>query len=297
MLNGHDLNKGYYHICTDGNAIPWMFQDDEDFIAGINRIALCILKNYVEIIAFILMDNHVHFVLYGTALQCKKFINSYKMLTGKWIHNKYGLKDYLRLLPTEMISISDEETLLNTLAYIDRNSIVAGYRYMPSEYPWGSARYMFRDKEHEYQHESDFKPLAQLPLSKQRSLLKTRAKVPGEWYVDSRGMISPSLFMDFSRIEHIFRTPTRYSYFLAKKLEGQVEMQLSKSRKVFIPDKELRQIVRKIAHDTYRTEDVRTLDVNSRLAIARRLRYDYASTLKQISRMVCLTDDLLKGFV
>lgn len=297
MHNGHYLNKGYYHICTDGNAIPWMFQDDEDFIAGINRIALCILKNYVEIIAFILMDNHVHFVLYGTALQCKKFINSYKMLTGKWIHNKYGLKDYLRLLPTEMISISDEETLLNTLAYIDRNSIVAGYRYMPSEYPWGSARYMFRDKEHEYQQESDFKPLAQLPLSKQRSLLKTRAKVPGEWYVDSRGMISPSSFMDFSRIENIFRTSTRYSYFLAKKLEGQVEMQLSKSRKVFIPDKELRQIVRKIAHDTYRTEDVRSLDVKSRLAIAKRLRYDYASTLKQISRMVCLTDDLLKGFV
>ena len=74
-------------------------------------------------------------------------------------------------------------------------------------------------------------------------------------------------------------------------------MQLAKSRKVFIPDKELRQIVRKIAHDTFRTEDVRTLDVKSRLAIAKRLRYDYASTLKQISRMVCLDDDLLKGFV
>lgn len=295
MATKYEMNKGYYHICTDGNAISWMFQDDEDFIAGINRIALCILKNYVEVIAFILMDNHVHFVLYGTALQCKKFINSYKMLTGKWIHNKYGLKDYLRLLPTEMICISDEETLLNTLAYIDRNSIVAGYRYMPSQYPWGSARYMFRDKEHEYQQES--KPLAQFPSSKQRSLLKTRTKVPGEWQVDSRGMISPHSFMDFSRIENIFRTSTRYSYFLAKKLEGHVEMQLAKSRKVFIPDKELRQIVRKIAHDTYRTEDVRTLDVKSRLAIAKRLRYDYASTLKQISRMVCLDDDLLKGFV
>jgi len=295
MATKYEMNEGYYHICTDGNAISWMFQDDEDFIAGINRIALCILKNYVEVIAFILMDNHVHFVLYGTALQCKKFINSYKMLTGKWIHNKYGLKDYLRLLPTEMISISDEEALLNTLAYIDRNSIVAGYRYMPSEYPWGSARYMFRDKEHEYQQES--KPLAQFPLCKQRTLLKTRTKVPGEWQVDSRGMISPRSFMDFSRIENIFRTSTRYSYFLAKKLEGHVEMQLAKSRKVFIPDKELRQIVRKIAHDTYRTEDVRTLDVKSRLAIAKRLRYDYASTLKQISRMVCLDDDLLKGFV
>ena len=115
MATKYEMNQGYYHVCTDGNAISWMYQDDEDFIAGINRIPLCILKNYVEVIAFILMDNHVHFVLYGTALQCKKFINSYKMLTGKWIRNKYGLKDYLRLLPTEMISISDEETLLNTL--------------------------------------------------------------------------------------------------------------------------------------------------------------------------------------
>ena len=29
---------GYFHICTDGNAVPWIFQDDEDFIAGVNRI-------------------------------------------------------------------------------------------------------------------------------------------------------------------------------------------------------------------------------------------------------------------
>ena len=133
-------------MCTDGNAIPWMFQDEEDFIAGVNRVGLCVLKTCIEVVAFILMDNHVHFVLYGSAVKCKAFINMYKRLTGRWISNKYGLSDYLRLLPTEMIRIKDEESLMNTIAYIDRNSIVAGYRFMPCEYPWGTARYMFRDE-------------------------------------------------------------------------------------------------------------------------------------------------------
>jgi hypothetical protein len=140
-----DDRVGYYHVCTDGKAIAWMFQDDEDFIAGVNRVGLCVLKACVKVVAFILMDNHVHFVLYGSAVQCKEFANMYKRLTGRWISNKYGLGDYLRLLPTEMIRITDEESLLNTLAYIDRNSIVAGYKFMPCEYPWGTVVIVYHD--------------------------------------------------------------------------------------------------------------------------------------------------------
>ena len=36
MIMKHNLEKGYFHICTDGNSIPWMFQDDEDFIKGMD---------------------------------------------------------------------------------------------------------------------------------------------------------------------------------------------------------------------------------------------------------------------
>ena len=31
-----------------------------------------------------------------------------------------------------------EEEILEVAAYIDRNSIVAGFNGLPSEYPWGS---------------------------------------------------------------------------------------------------------------------------------------------------------------
>ncbi len=297
MLAGKDEKVGYYHVCTDGNAIPWMFQDNEDFIAGVNRIALCFLRVHIEVIAFILMDNHVHFVLYGSVLQCKQFINHYKMLTGRWIADKYGAKEYLRLLPAEIIRLDDEDSLLNALAYIDRNSIVAGYKYMPYEYPWGSARYIYRDMKYDRHEYDDLREIKTMPILKQRSMFRTRLTLPRDWKVDRRGMIYPGSFMDFSRIEKVFRSSSRYNYFMAKKLEGAVELQMHESRKTFMPDKDLRKVTKEISRDLYGVDDVRSLDVKSRLAIARKLRYDYASTVKQISRMLYLAPDALGGFV
>lgn len=291
-MRGSD-SVGYFHVCTDGSALPWMFQDESDFIAGVNRIGICYLRTLVGIVAFVLMDNHVHFVLRGTIIQCKTFIILYKQLTGTWIHNKYGLNDFIKQLPTNIISLETEEQLLNTLAYIDRNAVVAGYHYLPSEYPWGSARYVFK----EIRKEADATPLSAFSIRKQREMLKTRVALPGDWKIDRKGMICPSSFMDVSKMESLFKTPIRYSFFLAKKLEGMVEREVESSQKIFIPDIELREIVKKMIHQDHGKESVADLDVGARLAIARKLRYKYASTIKQISRMVHLDKSALEGFV
>ena len=286
-------DAGYFHVCTDGRALPWMFQDDMDFIAGVNRIAVCHLLTGISVLAFVLMDNHVHFVLYGTMPQCKEFVNMYKRLMGRWIRIRYDISDHLRQLPVDIMRIDTEERLLNTLAYLDRNSVVAGFQYLPGEYPWGSARYVFKSDVDEH----NYKPVSEFASRELRNLLKTRVVLPGDWLIDGNGMISPMSFVDIRRVESYFKSPVRYTYFLAKKLEGVVEQELEHSQKTFIPDKELRPIVERLAQQTFGVETVKDLDVNSRLALARKLRYDYASTLKQISRMVLLDKSLLEGFM
>ena len=291
-MRGSD-SKGYFHVCTDGRSLPWMFKDESDFIAGVNRIGICCLRTGAKVVAYVLMDNHVHFVLRGTMPKCKEFITLYKQLTGTWIHVKYGLNDYLRLLPTSILLLDTEERLLNTIAYIDRNSIVAGYRYLPTEYPWGSARYVFKDST----GKDDTRPLSTMTRRTQRTLLSTRIMLPGEWKVDSKGMLCPDSFLDTSVIESYFKTPARYAYFLAKKLEGAVEQEMESSQKIFVPDIELREIVRKMVLQDYGKRSVTDLDAHARLSIARKLRYRYASTLKQISRMVHLDRSALEGFV
>ena len=285
--------SGYFHICTDGRVLPWMFQDENDFIAGVNRIGICHLRTHVKIVAYVLMDNHVHFVLHGTMPQCKNFINLYKQLTGTWIHLKYGETDYLKHLPTDILPLDTEERVLNTIAYIDRNPMMAGYKFLPTEYPWGSARYLFRDS----REDKTTNALASLTRRNKRTLLGTYIVLPDEWRIDDKGMICPDSFLDVATIESYFRTPAKYSYFLARKLEGAVEQELESSQRTFIPDTELRRIVRNMITQDFGTSQIKDLDINSRLNIARKLRYRYASTLKQISSMVHLDRTALDGFI
>ena len=164
---------------------------------------------------------------------------------------------------------------------------------MPTEYPWGSARYVFKES----REEEDTKPLSMMSRRAQRMLLSTRVTLPGEWKTDKKGMLCPDSFLDASVIESYFKTPVRYSYFLAKKLEGVVEHEIESSQKTFVPDIELREIVRKMVLQDYGKDSVADLDVHTRLSVARKLRYRYASTLKQIARMVHLDRSALEGFI
>ena len=59
----------------------------------------------------------------------------------------------------------------------------------------------------------------------------------------------------------------------------------------------MRDIVKRIAKELYGTEDINELNVKSKLALARKLRYDYASTVKQIARILRLERSALIGYI
>ncbi len=286
-------SSGFYHVCTDGASLDWMFKDDSDFIAGVNRLGICAVVSGVKLVSFVLMDNHVHFILYGVMPSCKDFILRYKNLTGKYIYSRYGIKGHIHTLPTEIIRIDTPDRLLATLAYIDRNPIVAGWRKMPDEYRWGVSGFMFRTRE----GCENFRSLDTFSLREQSILLGTHVKLPQGWMVDERGMLDVRCFVDVPFLEKLFRTPGRYLYFLSKKLEGDIDQFFTMGTRTFVQDKDLRIIVEKMAKEHYGEEDVKLLSVKTRLLLARKLRYEYASTVKQISRMLHLDVELLKGVI
>lgn len=284
--------QGFYHVCTDGTVLPWMFQDTDDFIAGINRIGICKVVSGVYVWTFTLMDNHVHFLLYGTRASCKLFIDKYKLLTGKWISHKYNLSGHVRDLPVSIIPLKTEEDIMETIAYIDRNAIVAGFRGLPSEYPWSSSNILFKDRTI-----GDWRRIGEFSSNQLRGLLKTRITLPEDWTVNEQGMLNPECFTEYRKVESLFKSPVRYLYFITKKLEGKIDFALAQGQKAFIPDKDLRPIATDLCIKTFQTDEIRKLDIKSRLVLARILRRDYASSPKQIARMLYLNADVLKGFV
>ncbi len=286
-------SSGFYHVCTDGASLDWLFRDDSDFIVGVNRSGICSAVSGVKVVSFVLMDNHVHFILYGQMPSCKDFILRYKNLTGKYIYSKYGIKGHTHTLPAEIIRLDSPDRLLATLAYIDRNPLVAGWQKMPDEYRWGVSRFMFRTE----RNCEKFRKLETYSLRKQSVLLGTHVRLPQNWRVDESGMLDVRCFVEIAFLEKLFKSPARYLYFLSKKLEGDIDLFFTMGTRTFVQDKDLRIIVEKLAKEHYGERDIRLLSVNVRLLLARKLRYEYASTIKQISRILHLDTELLKGYV
>ena len=81
---------GYYHFFTDGRYQSLIFRDAEDFMRGMNAIAFSAQAcRSVSIMAFCLMDNHVHFVLKGILGDVEDFAMCFKKLVSIHLANKY----------------------------------------------------------------------------------------------------------------------------------------------------------------------------------------------------------------
>ena len=62
--------RNCWHFYSYGDSVDLIFHDEADFRAGMNRIN-SVLQGYdVKILAFVLMDTHFHFVLYGEFGSC-----------------------------------------------------------------------------------------------------------------------------------------------------------------------------------------------------------------------------------
>ena len=145
----------YYHLCTEGLGETVMFRDNEDYVTGINYLAVCqialnqiapnqitpnqITPKKIEIIAFCLMSNHLHIVAKGENAILKKFIISFKRRYSMWLARKYNEHKILHRTAFTIKEIDSTEYLKQVIAYVLRNPIAAGINVSPFQYKWSSA--------------------------------------------------------------------------------------------------------------------------------------------------------------
>ena len=95
------------------------FRDDSDFKVGMNHVALVASSSNVIVIAFILMSNHVHFVLQGTYEDCLLFITRFKKIYAQYYAHRYGSKELLRRNDVNLLELrADDESLERAIAYV-----------------------------------------------------------------------------------------------------------------------------------------------------------------------------------
>ena len=278
----------YYHYATEGLKVDILFSSPVEFIAGINRIALCLcrlgLDHPVQVICFCLMDNHLHFILYGTEEDCDFFMESYKQTTELWLRHHGDGNGPGKIWRIGHWLIQDKERLRTTIAYIHRNPTAAGMAVSPAGYRWSSASLLFSDTTW---IRALGKPVNSLSGKARMRLFNSKVEVPGEWILLPDGLIWPGEFVNYKLMERQFDSVQDYQFCLNKRVEEEVNMEM-RSSAISLPDGEISARARKMAEKLHGERDMLRLTAQQRLHLAWLLKKETGASIKQIARVVRL---------
>lgn len=293
--------KNCWHFSTDGKAVDVMFEDDDDFIAGMNRIYIIVRGFNVVILAFSLMDTHVHFVLYGEFEECNKFMHEYVRRTSQHISITHAERHKLDNVPIDYQPVTDDSYLKTVICYTIKNAPVGGLPFTAWDYPWSSGPLYFRRPglwSSPAWMEGSYRPGNKegLGLHNGRKLLRTR-DVPQEDVPMIGQIVFPGVYVAYEIVERIFKTCKSFNYFFCKTKEDDVDARGGTISHLTMPIQEMRQHKNELCREMFGVETVRTLDMRQRLMLARALRSRFNSSVKQITRMTGLVYEDVKDII
>lgn len=280
--------KGYYHISSHGLEKNDIFKNREDFIAGMNDIAICVLGFDVSILCFCLMSNHFHFVLYGTLAECRRFAEEYKRRCAMRMRLIGGEVQAMRAVEVYIAAINNQEYMENVIAYVLRNPIAAGIMLMPHNYPWSSASLYFNGGDVPVGEK-----LNEMSERKRFRILKSRIPVPDSYIIDGHGMILPSCYVDSRAVDQVFRHPSRFMMSLARKIENDVEIFLGVADHVSMTDQEILTQIEDLIRQEFRKESLSQLSMEQRIRLCLLLKRNFRAGVKQIARIVHLDPEVV----
>ena len=279
----------YYLVTSEALKKNVIFQSREDYIIGMNDIALCAVKYSIRIVCFCLMSNHFHFVLYGNYKECYAFAQEYKKMCAIRMRSIRGEVCGLKNVNIRLDLLDSEEYLKAAVVYVLRNPLSAHIIMMPNLYEWSSASAYFRGalKIKGVQVNS-------FSLRQKREILKSRhTVVPDSYIVDSDGIISPACYVATDIVEKLFPHPSYLMVALSKRVENEMEIKMGAAQRFSLSDAELKSMMGGLIKEEFGVCALSSLSVDDRLRLCLLLKKNFNASVKQISRILRISQDLV----
>ena len=184
----------FYHFCTNGLLKNLLFVSDQDYIYAMNAIAFSKLKYpSVNILAFCIMNNHVHFIFDCEENEGRNFMIYYKRRIGMYLHDLYPNERNLIGADVACKKMSDPDYIVKAIAYVLRNPLSAGIKLVPNEYRWSSACLYFGSRVFVQCRQN---PTGDSFMTYKKQMLKTHCALPEQWHIDNDGLIFPGDYTD-----------------------------------------------------------------------------------------------------
>lgn len=278
--------KDYWLVTTEHLKEGLWFREDGDFKVGMNYVALSALFCAVMVIVFVLMSNHVHFVLYCTYEEAQRFIDKFKENCSRYLAKKYGIRELLRKNRVVIQRISpDDESFERAVAYTHMNPPAANICLSPSDYPWGTGGSFFKGRSTKGVLLSS---LSQRAVSK---LLHTRKVLPSDWMISDDGYILPESYVPVSLVESIFRTPRRMYYFLQNSSKSKRKDEFKGNYLPAFRDQVLISAIPDICRTVYGRNAVSELEEGECAELVRQLRRRFSADYRQIARVTSIPEN------
>ena len=270
--------KLYYLITTDHLEDRLWFRDGEDFRVAMNYVAIAVFLSGIVVLSFILMSNHVHFVVACSRERAEQFINTFKRLYAAYYRRKYGVNELLRRNGVDIKEVSKEdESLERAIAYVMMNSVAANICLEPSGYPWGTGNVFFNDNPYPGRF------LRELSGRAQRRLLKSHVRLPGKYTIGPRGYILPESYVQVKGVEALFRTPKRMNFFL--RTSSKARTRLEGDAAPSFRDQNIMSACEDLCHSLFRVNKLAELRVEQKVELLRQLIRRFSADLNQICRV------------
>ena len=272
----------FYLVTTDHLCDKIWFRDEEDFKVAMNLVAVVAASSTALVLSFILMSNHVHFLLSGSEGEASAFIDKFKQLYGKYYRRKYGIPKILRGNAVDIRPVGEEnESLERALAYVQMNCVAANICTNPGQYPWGCGDVFFSQRRNE-----GFL-LGSLSQRAQARLLHSREFLPKDYRVLGQGYVDPASYVPVSFVESVFHTPRRYNYFLMNSSKARARME-ARSLPSF-RDQVIISSIEDLCHSLFRKNEIGSLEEAEKAELVRQLRWRFGSDIPQIARLTGIT--------
>ena len=269
----------FWFVTTDHLTKKIWFRDEEDFKMGMNLVAVLAVALDVDVLSFILMSNHVHFVLCCSEAKAHQFIKEFKKRHSQYMNKKYGVKELLRRVHVQVDPVSGaDESLEWVIAYTNMNSVAAGICLAPTGYPWGTGDTFFKAKPAKGRRIGTYSDRARV------ALLHSTQPMPPHLLVGDDGYILPDSYVDVEKVQNLYHTPKRMNYFLVNSSKAKRRLDAKDNAPNF-RDQVILPAIGDLSQSLFQKSSLEALTQDELAELLKQLRYRFSSHANQLARV------------
>lgn len=279
---------GVYQFTMGHLEQALLFRCPDDFIFGVNSIAIGSHKHKVIVYAFALMDNHFHLLVQGPYAACLALYLWLIRRFRRMLSQRYGISGLLKDNDFDVSAITDLQMFLNEVAYIVRNPYKARMA-SPFSYAWSSVDVYFNLQRDLLTGEK----IGTLKQETLRAMLQTHEDIPSGWE-HIGGRILSRCFVDYKTVETRFGNSVTFFDRVRKyDLESVVHLSHGLAESLRFTDQEMQEKVLSICRNEYHVTSHNQLDRKTLLLLARTLSRRFSCPKSQIGRLLGLSESVL----